>query len=222
MVIAIDGYSSCGKSTLAKQLAKRLGFVFVDTGAMYRAVTLYFLVHKVNITSIADIQSALDEIYIHFENINGENTTFLNDENVEAKIRSIDVSQFVSEVSAISTVRTKMVDLQRKMANQTGLVMDGRDIGTVVFPDADVKFFITADPQIRADRRYREATSKGQNVSLQEIMENLKHRDHIDTQRADSPLRQADDAILIDNSHLTIDQQFEWALTIIQKNQRSL
>jgi cytidylate kinase len=222
MVIAIDGYSSCGKSTLAKQLAKTLGFVFVDTGAMYRAVTLYFLVQKVNITNIADIQSALDAIYIHFENINGENTTFLNDENVELKIRSIDVSQFVSEVSAISAVRTKLVDLQRKMANQTGLVMDGRDIGTVVFPNADVKLFITADPQIRAERRYREATSKGQNVSLQEIMDNLKHRDHIDTNRADSPLRQADDAILIDNSHLTIDQQFELALTIIQKNQRNL
>lgn len=217
MIIAIDGYSSCGKSTLAKQLAKTLGFVFVDTGAMYRAVTLYFLEHLVDIRVESDVVSALEQIHIHFENINGENTTFLNGENVESKIRSISVSNFVSEVAALTPVRTKMVDLQRKMASQQGLVMDGRDIGTVVFPDADVKFFITADPVIRAERRYRELIGKGQVITIEAIIENLKHRDHIDTHRADSPLRQADDAILIDNSHLTIEQQFELALGIIKK-----
>ncbi len=217
MIIAIDGYSSCGKSTLAKQLAKTLGFVFVDTGAMYRAVTLYFLEHLVDIRVESGVVSALEQIHIHFENINGENTTFLNGENVESKIRSISVSNFVSEVAALTPVRTKMVDLQRKMASQQGLVMDGRDIGTVVFPDADVKFFITADPVIRAERRYRELIGKGQVITIEAIIENLKHRDHIDTHRADSPLRQADDAILIDNSHLTIEQQFELALGIIKK-----
>jgi CMP/dCMP kinase len=222
MIIAIDGYSSCGKSTLAKQLAKALDFIFVDTGAMYRAVTLYLLENQVDISNHNEILSALDQIYIHFENINGENTTFLNDVNVETQIRSIDVSNFVSEVAALTPVRSKMVDLQRKMTGHKGLVMDGRDIGTVVFPDADVKFFITADPVIRAERRYRELQSKGQSNTLEEIIKNLSHRDHIDTHRADSPLKQADDAILIDNSHLSIDQQFEWALGIVQNHQKAI
>jgi cytidylate kinase len=222
MIIAIDGYSSCGKSTLAKQLAKTLGFVFVDTGAMYRAVTLYFLEHLLDIRKETDVVAALEQIHIHFENLNGENTTFLNGENVESKIRSINVSNFVSEVAALTPVRSKMVYLQRKMAGQKGLVMDGRDIGTVVFPDADVKFFITADPLIRAERRYRELMGKGQVITIEAIIENLKHRDHIDTHRADSPLRQAEDAILIDNSHLTIEQQFELALGIIRKQQSTL
>lgn len=219
MIIAIDGYSSCGKSTLAKQLAKALDYAFVDTGAMYRAVTLYFLENKVNISVSSEVIEALDKIQIHFENLNGENTTFLNHENVETKIRSIAVSNFVSEVAALTPVRKKMVDLQRTMSGSSGLVMDGRDIGTVVFPFADVKFFITADPLIRAQRRYNELTSKGQRITIAEIIENLKHRDHIDTTRQDSPLRQADDAILIDNSELTIEQQFELALNMIREYQ---
>jgi CMP/dCMP kinase len=221
MIIAIDGYSSCGKSTLAKQLAKALGYVFVDTGAMYRAVTLFFLQNKVDIKNPSEVINALDKIHIHFENLKGENTTFLNCINVETKIRSIEVSGFVSEVAALSPVRTKMVDLQRNMSGNHGLVMDGRDIGTVVFPQADIKFFITADPGVRAERRYKELTAKGQISTKEEILKNLQHRDHIDTTRDDSPLRQADDAILIDNSLLSIDQQFELALHMIKTKQQS-
>lgn len=216
IVIAIDGYSSCGKSTLAKQIAKQLNYVFIDTGAMYRAVTLYFIDHNIDLTDINEINSALQHISIHFENIDGYNTTFLNGKNVESAIRTLQVSGLVSEVSAISEVRKKLVALQREMGDAINVVMDGRDIGTVVFPNATIKFFITADPIVRAQRRYNELISKNQNADLQEVISNLQHRDTIDTTRSDSPLKMADDAILLDNSDLTIEDQFERALNIIE------
>ncbi|MBK9734920.1 MAG: (d)CMP kinase [Saprospiraceae bacterium] len=181
LIIAIDGYSACGKSTLAKQIAKKLGYVFIDSGAMYRAATLYFLEHQVNIKNDADVQNALHEINITFQNIDGLNTTFLNGKNVEEEIRSLIVSEFVSEVSSISAVRRKMVALQRDMVGKYGIVMDGRDIGTVVFPNADIKFFVNADPMVRAQRRYHEILSKNQKADLHEIISNLAHRDKIDS-----------------------------------------
>jgi CMP/dCMP kinase len=217
LIIAIDGYSSCGKSTLAKQIAKELGYVFVDTGAMYRAVTFYFIQHHIDIDSADSVEVSLADIHIEFRIIDGANTTFLNGQNIEKEIRSLMVSELVSEVAAISSVRRKLVDLQRKMAGSTGLVMDGRDIGTVVFPNADIKIFVTADPGVRAQRRYLELMSKGQHVSIQEIVSNLAHRDEIDTTRADSPLRQAEDAIVLDNTHYTIDEQFDFVMRYVSK-----
>lgn len=212
LTIAIDGFSSCGKSTLAKQIAKELGYIFVDSGAMYRAVTLYFLENSIKIEDPVEVQDALEHIEIRFENQDGINTTFLNGKNVEAEIRSLAVSSLVSEVAALPAVRKKLVALQRLMKGREGLVMDGRDIGTVVFPDADVKIFITADPIVRAQRRYNELLAKKQNADLHEVISNLAHRDKIDTERKDSPLRQADDAWLLDNTHLTISEQFDAVL----------
>lgn len=222
LTIAIDGYSSCGKSTLAKQLARELGYIFVDSGAMYRAVTLFFLEEGTDISDAAEVASALERIKIHFENIEGTNTTFLNGKNVESDIRSLLVSSTVSEVSAIPAVRKKLVALQRQMRGREGMVMDGRDIGTVVFPDADVKIFVTADPIIRAQRRYNELISKNQKADIHEVMTNLAHRDKIDTEREDSPLRQADDAWLLDNSHLTITEQFDVVLQKVLEKDREL
>lgn len=222
LTIAIDGYSSCGKSTLAKQLARELGYIFVDSGAMYRAVTLFFLEEGTDISDAAEVASALERIKIHFENIEGTNTTFLNGKNVESDIRSLLVSSTVSEVSAIPAVRKKLVALQRQMRGREGMVMDGRDIGTVVFPEADVKIFVTADPIIRAQRRYNELISKNQKADIHEVMTNLAHRDKIDTERKDSPLRQADDAWLLDNSHLTITEQFDVVLQKVLEKDREL
>ncbi len=216
LVIAIDGYSSCGKSTLAKQLAKELNYVFVDSGAMYRAATLYFISKNVEINDAKEVINALSNITIEFKNINGQNTTFLNGINVEPEIRTLLVSEFVSEVSAISAVRKQMVDLQRKMAGKHGLIMDGRDIGTVVFPNADLKFFITADPMVRAQRRFHELVSKNQKSDLHEVISNLEHRDKIDTTRLDSPLKKADDAILVNNTNLSIQEQFDFVLKEIK------
>lgn len=213
--VAIDGYSSCGKSTLAKQLAKKLHFVFIDSGAMYRAVTLYFLSHAINPEDAAQVKAALDRIEIKFQNINGTNVTFLNGENVEEEIRSLKVSNMVSEVAAISAVRQRMVALQRQMVSQKGLIMDGRDIGTVVFPDADIKFFVTADPIVRAQRRFNEMLSKNQHANLEDVISNLEHRDKIDSERQDSPLRIAPDAIVVDNTHLNMDEQFNLVLNYI-------
>lgn len=215
-IIAIDGFSSCGKSTLAKQIAKVLDYIFVDTGAMYRATALFFIRSKVNLNDVSQINDALEAMTISFKNIDGNNVTFLNGENVESEIRSLEVSGMVSEVAAIPAVRRKMVALQRNMTDADGVVMDGRDIGTVVFPDADVKFFVTADPLIRAQRRYNEMVAKEEHPDIQEIISNLAHRDHIDSTRDDSPLRQAEDAILIDNTTLTKDEQFELALSFIR------
>lgn len=216
LIIAIDGYSSCGKSTLAKQIAKELHYVFVDSGAMYRAVTLYFLENNIDMEDAKAVFEALDHVNVTFRNIDGNNTTFLNGRNVETDIRSLKVSQLVSEVSAISAVRKKMVALQRQMSGSQGLVMDGRDIGTVVFPDAHIKFFITADPIVRAQRRFNELLAKNQKSDLHEVISNLEHRDKIDTEREDSPLKKADDAILLDNTHFNIEQQFEVAMQYIR------
>ncbi len=214
-VIAIDGFSSCGKSTLAKQIAKELNFIFIDSGAMYRAVTLYFLENKVDFKKNIEVDIALNNIHISFQNINGTNATFLNGINVENKIRSLLVSGVVSEVSTISAVRKKMVKQQRQMKDIRGIVMDGRDIGTVVFPHADLKLFITADSIVRAQRRYYELLSKNQITDLHEVISNIQHRDYIDTTRDESPLRQADDAILLDNTHFTVDQQFNYVMELI-------
>lgn len=218
LIIAIDGYSSCGKSTLAKQVAKALDYAYVDTGAMYRAVTLYFLDHNIDLTSEEQVIGALKQIDIKFLNVNSQNTTFLNGRDVEEEIRSLRVSQMVSEVSAISSVRKKLVELQRTMEGNSGLVMDGRDIGTVVFPNADIKIFVVADPIIRAQRRYQELLQKNHKADIHEVLSNLAHRDVIDTTRADSPLRKADDAILLDNSNFTIEEQFEFVMDLVTRH----
>lgn len=215
ILIAIDGYSSCGKSTLAKALSKALHYAYVDTGAMYRAVTLYFLDNGVNFDDADAIKKALEHIEIHFERLEGKNTTFLNGKNVEDEIRTMRISGRVSDVAAISDVRRAMVKQQKKMGARKGVVMDGRDIGTVVFPDAELKIFLTADPEIRVIRRYDELKNKGENIDIEDIRFNLSERDRIDTSRADSPLKKADDAIVLDNSGLTeveqLNQALEWA-----------
>ncbi len=216
IVIAIDGYSSCGKSTLAKSLARKLGYAFIDSGAMYRAVTLYALRHQMIENGKPDeetIINSLEHINITFQydQSTDKNTTFLNGENVEEEIRKLEVSENVSPVSAIGEVRREMVRQQQRMGQQKGIVMDGRDIGTVVFPEAELKIFMTASPEIRAQRRFLELSLKGESVSLEEIKKNLASRDYIDQNRAESPLRQAIDALVLDNSHLTPDEQLEWA-----------
>lgn len=216
IVIAIDGYSSCGKSTLAKSLARKLGYAFIDSGAMYRAVTLYALRHQMIENGKPDeetIINSLEHINITFQydQSTDKNTTFLNGENVEEEIRKLEVSENVSPVSAIGEVRREMVRQQQRMGQQKGIVMDGRDIGTVVFPEAELKIFMIASPEIRAQRRFLELSLKGESVSLEEIKKNLASRDYIDQNRAESPLRQAIDALVLDNSHLTPDEQLEWA-----------
>lgn len=212
IIIAIDGFSSCGKSTLAKALAKKLDYLYGDSGAMYRAVTLYFLDNLVNYHEPAQVEAALNHIQIHFERLNGENTTFLNGQNVEKEIRSMRVSEHVSPVSAIPAVRRAMVRQQQRMGEQRGIVMDGRDIGTVVFPDAELKLFLTADPDVRTSRRHLELVGKGIDADWDNIRHNLLERDHIDSTRSDSPLRQAEDALVIDNTLLSETEQLERAL----------
>jgi CMP/dCMP kinase len=216
IIVAIDGYSACGKSTLAKAIAKKLHYAYLDTGAMYRAVTLYFLNNGIDIYDTAGIEEALQNIEIHFERTPEGNSVFLNGENVEAEIRTMRISEFVSPVSTLPLVRRALVAQQQKMGAQKGIVMDGRDIGTVVFPNAELKLFLTASADIRAQRRFDELKAKGQETEMGLIKENLKSRDFIDSTRADSPLRQADDAVLIDNSFLTPEQQLDYALEIIQ------
>ncbi len=217
MTIAIDGYSSCGKSTLAKALAKELSYAYVDSGAMYRAVTHYFLRHDVTLNSEVEVEAALEKIRIDFKYIDGKNTCILNDENVEIEIRSMRISNNVSEVAVIGKVRSKLVAIQREIAESKSIVMDGRDIGTVVFPDADIKFFITADKDIRTKRRYDELIANGKEVTMREVQQNLEHRDHIDTTREISPLRKADDAVEIDNTYLTRNEQLNLAIKYIEK-----
>lgn len=210
IVIAIDGYSACGKSTTAKQVAAVLGYRYIDTGAMYRAVTLSFLDHHVALTNPREVVRALDDIHISFVvNSKNQSETFLNGQNVEKKIRSMRVSERVSEVSTIREVRERMVELQRKMGKEKGLVMDGRDIGTTVFPQAELKVFMTADMLIRAFRRQKELLERDQLVDLDEVLENLARRDQIDTTRKESPLRQADDALVIDTTNITLDEQVD-------------
>lgn len=217
MIIAIDGYSSCGKSTLAKALAKELAFKYVDSGAMYRAVTYYFLKHDVTLSNNKEIEQALDKISIDFAIIKGKNICFLNNENVESEIRSMRISNNVSEVAALGLVREKLVKLQRAISENSSVVMDGRDIGTVVFPNADIKFFVTADNKVRAQRRYEELINNGKEVTLREVQMNLDHRDKIDTTREISPLKQAEDAIILDNTCLNREEQLELALSYVHK-----
>ena len=216
LIIAIDGYSACGKSTLAKALALKLGLSYVDTGAMYRAVTLYFLQNDISIDSSSAIKKRLDEIKIRFKIVAGINSCFLNGKNVESEIRSQQVSNSVSEVAAISGVRKKLVILQRLMGKKGDLVMDGRDIGSVVFPNANHKFFVIADPEIRAQRRKKEYDQIGMKVSIEHVRENLRKRDHIDSTRADSPLKISANSIVIDNSFLSKKEQLELILKIIK------
>ena len=224
ITIAVDGFSSCGKSTLAKQLAAKLGYVYIDTGAMYRAVTLYALRNNMVVDEELDTQqliSRLNDISIHFElNANGELQTFLNGANVEREIRKIYVSQWVSPVAAVPEVRHVMVAQQQKMGEAKGVVMDGRDIGTTVFPNAELKIFVTADVDVRAQRRYDEMLSKGETADMAEVKQNLQERDRIDQSRAESPLRKADDAVVLDNSHITREEQlqiaYDWAMERIK------
>lgn len=214
IIVAIDGWSSCGKSTLAKALAKSLHYAYVDTGAMYRAVTLFFLENGVDWTDEAAVSTALGAIEVHFERHPTGNHIFLNGIDVEGKIREMRISESVSPVSTVSAVRRFLVKQQKAMGARRGIVMDGRDIGTVVFPEAELKIFLTADPDIRAERRRAELAAKGQIFSAEEIKFNLLERDRIDSSRADSPLRQADDAVVIDNSFLTPEEQLARALEL--------
>lgn len=218
IVIAIDGHSSCGKSTMAKDLAREIGYIYVDTGAMYRAVTLFALRHEVfGADGTMDEQklvSLLPQINISFrlDESTGRPDTFLNGECVEKAIRSLEVSSHVSPVAAVPAVRAKLVEQQQLMGKEKGIVMDGRDIGTVVFPDAELKIFVTASAEIRAQRRYKELKEKGMEADFDEILKNVEERDYIDSHRATSPLRKADDAILLDNSHVSIAEQKQWLI----------
>ncbi len=217
MIIAIDGHSSCGKSTLAKSLAEKLDYTYIDTGAMYRAVTYYLLEHAIDFTNEADVIEVLPNIQISFKN----GHTILNGQDIEADIRKMEVSNAVSPVSTLSSVRKKLVEQQREMANRgRGIVMDGRDIGTVVFPNARLKIFLTANTDIRAQRRYQELLQKGLNVNLSEIKENLTRRDKIDSNRKDSPLLQAKDAVLLDNSNLSREDQLHLVLDLVEQKRK--
>ena len=215
IIIAIDGHSSCGKSTFAKAIAARLGYIFIDTGAMYRAVTLYALENGAITMGIVDearIEAMLKYIDIdfRFNPARGASDIYVNGSLVEGKIRTIEVSNLVSAVSSVGAVRQKLVAMQQEMGRKGGVVMDGRDIGTVVFPNAELKIYMTADPMVRAERRYKELTAKGDNVTLEEVYENVVSRDKADMSRAISPLRKADDAIVLDNSTMSVEEQMSW------------
>jgi len=212
IVVAIDGYSSCGKSTLAKALAKKLNFIYIDSGAMYRAVTLFFLRQNIDLKDQESVKDALSNIQIDFQTSDNQTLISLNSEDVSKEIRQMPVADKVSTVSAIKDVRIEMVKQQQRMGRSGNIVMDGRDIGTVVFPNADLKLFMTADPQIRAERRYNELISKGEKVNMEDIFENLTKRDYQDTTRVESPLIQAEDAVVLDNSHIDETQQLEFAM----------
>lgn len=223
IIIAIDGYSSCGKSTLAKELAKKLHYRYIDSGAMYRAVTYYLMTHHISYTEHDLVLEALRNIHIefHFNSETKNSDTWLNDENVEEKIRGMEVSQHVSNVSTIREVRQAMVALQQKMGKQKAIVMDGRDIGTAVFPQAELKFFMTAKPEIRAQRRYKELQAKGEDVTMDEVRQNLAERDHIDSTRKESPLVQAEDAVVVDNSHMTKEEQIQFVYNLVMERKHS-
>jgi len=209
IVIAVDGYSSCGKSTVAKALSKRLKYAYIDTGAMYRAVCLYLIENNIDVFDFEKVVSVLPQIELYFEWKDGNSHIFLNGRDVSERIRDMDVSSLVSEVSTISEVRKMLVRQQKEMGKKKGIVMDGRDIGTVVFPDAELKIFLVADKEIRVDRRFLELQQKGNTIAREEVSHNLSHRDHIDSTRLDSPLKKADDAVEVDNSNLTEAQQLE-------------
>ncbi|ERT61439.1 cytidylate kinase [Prevotella sp. BV3P1] len=223
IVIAIDGYSSCGKSTMAKNLARQLGYVYVDTGAMYRAVTLYALRHQLfeadGEVNAASLQRDMPDIRIsfRFNKQTGKPDTYLNDELVEQEIRTMQVSERVSKIAALPFVRTALVAQQQRMGGDKGIVMDGRDIGTVVFPHAELKIFVTASAEVRAQRRYDELQQKGMPARYDDILKNVQERDYIDSHREVSPLRKAEDAVELDNSNLTIDEQQQWLLNQVDK-----
>ncbi|MEZ5103829.1 MAG: (d)CMP kinase [Draconibacterium sp.] len=222
IIIAIDGHSSCGKSTMAKSLARELGYVYIDSGAMYRVVTLHALRKRLIKNGKPDILKVISElknikITFQWDEKKGKNTTFLNGENVEDEIRQLEVSQNVSPISTIAEVRTEMVRQQRENGKNKGIVMDGRDIGTVVFPDAELKIFMTASPEIRAKRRYLELKEKGQDVNFEDILKNVEGRDKIDSTREVSPLKKADDALILDNSNLTREEQLHWTIERVKE-----
>lgn len=219
IIIAIDGWSSCGKSTLAKAVAKELTYGYIDTGAMYRACTLYFLEKGTDISNAEQVKQALLEINISFKSIEGKNTTFLNGKNVEEEIRTMPVSNMVSPVAELSAVRKDMVRQQQEMGKEKAVVLDGRDIGTVVFPEAELKIFLTASPEIRTQRRFDELQNKGMDISMEEVQQNLLERDRIDSSREDSPLKQADDAILLDNSNIDLDTSVKMVLNWVKEIQ---
>jgi len=215
IVIAVDGFSSCGKSTFAKAIAARLGYIFIDTGAMYRAVTLYALDRGAIRSGIVDEEAVTGllkdiEITFRFNPDRGASDIYVNGDLAEGRIRTIEVSNCVSRVSSIREVREKLVAMQQRMGRDRGVVMDGRDIGTVVFPDAEMKIFMTADPKVRAERRYAELRAKGDDVSMEQVLENVISRDRADMNRAISPLRQAPDAVVLDNSRMSVDEQMAW------------
>ena len=221
--IAIDGFSSCGKSTMAKQLAKKLNYVYIDSGAMYRAITLYFLRNHTNWTNTDEVEEALENISLHFEANpqTGDSEIYLNDENVEYVIRDLVIAEKVSEVAAVKSVRAFAVKQQQEMGKLKGVVMDGRDIGTTVFPDAELKIFMTADIAVRVERRFKELYAKNPNITIEEVKDNLEMRDYIDSNREFSPLRKADDAVTVDNTNLTPDEQlaivFDKCIQTIEK-----
>ena len=222
ITIAIDGHSSCGKSTMAKDLARRIGYVYIDTGAMYRAVTLFAMRHNLIANGQVDaakLQEEMGNIHISLR-LNPETQrpdTYLNGECVEREIRTMEVSRHVSLIAALPFVRSAMVEMQREMGKEKGVVRDGRDIGTVVFPHAELKIFVTASAEVRAQRRYDELTAKGEKCNYEEILENVKERDRIDSTRETSPLRQAEDAIVLDNTHMTIPEQENWLMEEYKK-----
>lgn len=223
IIIALDGYSSCGKSTFAKQISALLGYIFIDTGAMYRAVTLYVLREgsalKAGTVDTTIVESLLDQINISFKfnEERGASDIYVNGECVEQEIRTLEVSRLVSTMSQIESVRTKLVSLQQQMGEQKGIVMDGRDIGTVVFPNAELKIFMTADARVRAQRRFDELSAKGENISFDDIYENVTSRDRADETREISPLRKAEDAIILDNSTMNMEDQIVWFKAQCQK-----
>lgn len=222
IIIAIDGFSSCGKSTLAKQLAAKLGYAFIDSGAMYRAITLYFIRNNVSLQDHGQILEALSNIHLSFvfNEESKQSDIYLNDENVAHLIREMTVAEKVSEVAAIREVRSFAVAQQKKMGKKKGIVMDGRDIGTVVFPDAELKIFMTADPEVRVKRRFQELYETNSHITLDEVRHNLEMRDYIDSNREESPLRKADDAVVLDNSTLTREEQLatvlDWVMERVQ------
>lgn len=226
IIIAIDGYSSCGKSTMAKDLARRIGYVYVDTGAMYRAVTLFALRHNLfnddGSVKTEELEKLMPQVKIGFKfNATiGRPDTYLNGELVEGEIRGMEVSSHVSPIAAVPFVREALVAQQKAMGREKGIVMDGRDIGTTVFPDAELKIFVTASPEVRAKRRYDELKGKGQEADFDDILKNVEQRDYIDTHRETSPLRKADDAITLDNSHMTIDEQNKWLMNEFERATR--
>lgn len=221
IIIAIDGWSSCGKSTLAKQLAKELGYIYIDSGAMYRAITLYFLRNHIDWTNEEEVNEALTNITLEFKSNNktGDSEMYLNEENVEYVIRDLVVAEKVSEVAAIKAVRSFAVTQQRKMGAEKGIIMDGRDIGTTVFPSAELKIFMTADNAVRVERRFKELFEKNPNITIEEVKANLEMRDYIDSHREISPLQKADDAVVIDNTNLTQSQQLQKALKYVAMKQ---